>query len=239
MLNREAVKMSICGLYVGIDRTQTGLRKRLGYSASRQRTGCAGLDRNRRRSVPGRLCADWGHLSSASRNNRDHPIVWRILNHIIGNVAEVAFVRNSVSAANRPFAVTEWVISETNTRRKILEVPLRQPTRGTVGSGQHQAISDSREKVAAGAEEEVGFDVRIGVVLHAVIFPAHTEIEGEFGGCFPVVLRIDGSIIKAIVAFKDGRRDRRRQGAGRRHNRGSGLHVFQTRELALGENGTL
>src|SRR5690242_9440086 len=100
MLKREAINVGISSLNVWIDCAQAGLREWLRYPTPSQRTRGARLDGNWRRSIGTRMFCRVASLgyASASRDERDHSVIRRVLDDVESNISKVALVGDCVTS---------------------------------------------------------------------------------------------------------------------------------------------
>src|SRR5258708_5505125 len=154
--------MSVGLFYVWIHVTQAAFGEDLRPSASGQWSGIAGCDRNA------------GYVGR--RLQRNHSVVRRILDHIEGHIAEVAFVGNSVTAAEASLAVAKDVPCEADSRRPVILGRLPQRTDRAVRSQLNGAGSDLIENGGAGAIVVIGIQLGIFIVLDTVVFVADDRV---------------------------------------------------------------
>src|SRR5215469_7851863 len=129
-------------------------------------------------------------------------IVGRILNYVIGNVAEVSLVADTVATANRPLTVTEHVVSEAHARSVVVEVLLDQTANRRVGCCCNLPGRDLLHQVRARTQEEVRLQVGIVVVLDTVVLPADAVVKGKTRIELPRILNIPGGVVEGVLPGK-------------------------------------
>ena len=220
VLKRQAVELRVRGLDVRIDGTQAGAQQGRGSTGRSQRSKVAGAESNRSGDI-------------ARRAQREHGIVGRILDHVEGHVAKIAFVRNAVAAAEAGLSVSKGIEGKADARSEVAPARLPQLVGGNGGRGGYETIGDLLEQVASRSEKEIGIKAADTVMLHAIVLPAHTHIECKSGKYLPGILRVGGAIVEVVVAFKARRIDRQGNQAGWRCDRLIRDRINHTRELAL------
>ena len=209
LLQRQAVEVRIRCLDVLIDVAQAAARDGLGDTGdTAERAGVVDEDRHRRDVE---ACVDGG----------DQVLRW-VEQHVIGDVAEVALVAHSVTAAHAGAAVAGDVPCESDTRSPVVPVGLPQRPDWAVTRGQRRAARDAANDLGRAARAhrhvrisvvEVGVELRVALGLRTVVLIADAEIHGHAVADAPVVVRIERELVVGVEAGEAGQADRRDVGA--------------------------
>src|SRR5260370_23427882 len=97
-----------------VNGAQAGDRKYLGANVAGQRAEVAVRDRNRRKI--------------GRSGNRHHRVIRWVLNHVEGDVAEVALVSQAITSPHAHLSVASRIVGETKTWCKVVLVGLPQLT---------------------------------------------------------------------------------------------------------------
>ena len=145
-------------------------------------------------------CVRHGGTAKDRFPGNDYSVVWRVLDDVEGDVAEVAFVGDAISAAEGGFAIAKDIDGKSKSGRDgaILRVP--EPVIWTVRCGEDGAVADLFRDGGSAAIEEIGIEIGIVVVLDAEVLVPDAVIEGEPGVDLPLILPIAGPVVEAIGA---------------------------------------
>src|SRR5207302_123078 len=110
--------------------------------------------------------------------DHDHGVVRGILNHIERYIAEVPFITDSVTGSKRRLAIAEYIERKPDTRRHGAVLRLPQPADRTLRSGKYLPAPNALD-VAPRAIVEVGVQIRMVVVLNAIVLIAQTIVQRE------------------------------------------------------------
>src|SRR4029078_3164799 len=129
-----------------------------------------------------------------------HRVVRRVLNHVEGDVAEIAFVSQPVAPTNACPAVAESVPGKTETRREVIFVRLPQTTDRTVAGNLHAAVANAFLQRGAWAKVEVLIQLRVLVVLYAVLLVAQAKIQNQIRPDAKRIVHVRTACVVAIAA---------------------------------------
>src|ERR1700687_6238239 len=171
---RKAPHLRLCGLDVLIDVPRAARRQgNLQPRCSDERTEVIYRDF-------ARICSRQLHAG----------VVRRILDHVERNVAEIALVADPVSSADAGLAIPGERISKTHARAQIPVPRVPEFADRAVWREQHLGTAESFEEVRPAAVVKIGIELRIAVVLYAVVLITQAVVERESRRDLPAVLRV-------------------------------------------------
>src|SRR5216684_7518069 len=150
----------------------------------------------------------YGDLARIGSRQLHAGVVRLILYHVKCYVAEVALVADSVPAANARLAISSEGVSETHARPQVPVSWFPEFPDRAVWGKLHLRIPQLFEQVCPAAEVKIGIELRIAIVLHAVIFIPQAVIQREPRREPPAILCIERKIPVAVAPRKRRRIDR-------------------------------